>query len=266
MTAAQLIAVALIVDDGAMPTFTELVTEAAAVDVSGWDFSWLDGRATEERPPWGYARLLAARLPLVRSALDLDTGGGEVIAQVPKLPALMCVTEGWPPNALRAGNLLAPRGVQVVQVDPGSPLPFRDRSFELVTSRHPVRPDWPEIHRVLVDGGRYLAQHVGPASAFELIEYFLGPLPENRKARDPERAVAAAAEAGLTVTNVQQARCRMEFFDVGAVVYTLRKCVWWVPDFTVERYLDRLRDLDAQIRDTGPFVAFSSRYLIEARR
>ncbi|MBA3310888.1 MAG: alpha/beta fold hydrolase [Nocardioidaceae bacterium] len=25
--------------------------------------SWLDGRATEERPPWGYARLVAERLP-----------------------------------------------------------------------------------------------------------------------------------------------------------------------------------------------------------
>jgi hypothetical protein len=28
----------------------------------------------------------------------------------------------------------------------------------------------------------------------------------------------------------------MEFYDVGAVVWILRKCVWWVPDFSVERY------------------------------
>jgi hypothetical protein len=32
----------------------ELIAEAEAADVTGWDFSWLDGRATEERPPWGY--------------------------------------------------------------------------------------------------------------------------------------------------------------------------------------------------------------------
>jgi hypothetical protein len=48
--------------------FEELVDEAAAVDVSGWSFAWLDGRATEERPPWGYSRLLAARLAEVDSA------------------------------------------------------------------------------------------------------------------------------------------------------------------------------------------------------
>jgi SAM-dependent methyltransferase len=249
-----------------MRAFDELLAEAESVDVTGWDFSWLDGRATEERPPWGYARLLATRLPRVGSALDLDTGGGEVIAALPELPARMYVTEGWAPNVARARDLLGPRGVQVVQVEPGSPLPFPDGTFELVTSRHPVRPDWSEIARVLTTGGHYLAQHVGPASAFELIEYFLGPLPENRKGRDPRDAVTAAQDAGLTVTDLQEARCRMEFFDIGSVVYTLRKCVWWVPDFTVARYLGRLQELDRQIREHGPFVAYSSRFLIEARR
>jgi Methyltransferase domain len=247
-------------------SFDDLVTEAATVEVSGWDFSWLDGRATEERPPWGYARLVAARLSQVGSALDLDTGGGEVIAEMPTLPARMCVTESWPPNVERARQLLGPRGVEVAAVGTDDPLPFPDATFELVTSRHPVRPDWPEIARVLADGGAYLAQHIGPASAFELIEYFLGPLPEQRRGRDPKQAVAAAESAGLAVVDLRTARCRMEFFDIGAVVYILRKCVWWVPDFAVDRYLNTLRQLDAKIRIDGPFLAHSSRYLIEARR
>ena len=110
------------------------------------------------------------------------------------------------------------------------------------------------------------AQHVGPASAFELIEYFLGPRPEQRAGRDPKSEVVAAEEAGLTVTDLRTARCRMEFFDIGSVVYILRKCVWWVPDFTVERYIDKLHTLDALIRSDGSFLAHSSRHLIEARR
>ncbi|MEN3266952.1 MAG: hypothetical protein V7646_3846, partial [Pseudonocardia sp.] len=85
-----------------MRTFNDLVDEAAAVDVSGWDFDWLEGRATEERPPWGYSRLIASRLPHVASALDIDTGGGEIIAEVPHLPPRMVVTEGWRPNVERA--------------------------------------------------------------------------------------------------------------------------------------------------------------------
>lgn len=36
--------------------FEQLVAGAEAADVSGRDFSWLDGRATEQRPSWGYQR------------------------------------------------------------------------------------------------------------------------------------------------------------------------------------------------------------------
>lgn len=249
-----------------MRSFDELVNEAESADVTGWGFAWLDGRATEERPPWGYARLLAARLPTARAALDIDTGGGELIAEVTSLPQRMCVTESWPPNARRARVSLAPRGVEVHETHQGDALPFPDQSFDLVTSRHPVSPDWPEIHRVLMPAGYYVAQHVGPASAFELIELFLGPLPQHRAGRDPHRETTAAERAGLTVTTLRTARCRMEFFDIGAVVYILRKCVWWVPDFTVQRYHDKLVELDARIRADGTFVAHSTRHLIEARR
>jgi hypothetical protein len=58
----------------------------------------------------------------------------------------------------------------------------------------------------------------------------------------------------------------MEFFDVGAVVWILRKCVWWVPDFSVEKYHETLADLDTHMRNGEPFVAHSTRHLIEARR
>jgi SAM-dependent methyltransferase len=249
-----------------VPTFSDLIDEAAAVDVSGWNFDWLNGRATEQRPPWGYSRLIASRLPHVASAVDIDTGGGEIIAEMPHLPPRMVVTEGWPPNVERARGLLSPRGVEVVPVEQGQPLPFPDASFELVTSRHPVDPDWSEISRVLADDGVYLAQHVGPASAFELIEWFLGPLPRERPGRDPRGEAAAARAAGLQIVDLRTARCRMEFFDIGAVVYVLRKCVWWVPDFTVERYRDTLERLDAHIRKHDAFVAHSTRTLVEARR
>jgi SAM-dependent methyltransferase len=245
--------------------YEELVGEAAAADVSGWGFGWLDGRATEERPPWGYARMLAARLAEVESALDVDTGGGEVVGEAAVLPPRTAATEAWLRNAAHAYRRLGPRGVGVVAAT-ADRLPFRGATFDLVTSRHPVRPCWPEIHRVLRPGGRYLAQHVGPSSAFELIEYFLGPLPRGRQERDPALAVEAALAAGLTVVDLREARCRMEIRDVGAVVYLLRKCVWWVPDFTVERYADTLGRLDAQLRTDGPFVAYSTRYLIEAVR
>lgn len=248
-------------------TFEELVSEAANAPIDGWDFSWFEGRATEERPSWGYSRLLAERLPAVSAALDLQTGGGEVIAGIPVHPQLMVVTEGWEPNIAKATALLHPRGVAVVSDSPEPPLPFGDAAFDLVTSRHPVKVYWEEISRVLRPGGSYLAQHVGPHSVFEIVEYFLGEQPEEvRLSRHPDFDVEAAEDAGLEITDLRLEELRLEFQDIGAVVYFLRMVVWMVPGFTVEAYLPRLREMHDLIVSEGPFVAHSTRFLIEARK
>ena len=247
-----------------MRSFEELVNEALAADASGWGFSWLDGRATEERPSWGFAGLLAERLADADVALDIDTGGGEVLGEAAWLPRLTVATESWAPNVVRAREHLGRRGVHVVGAR-GDELPFAADTFDLVTSRHPIRPAWSEIARVLAPSGRYFAQHVGPASAFELIEYFLGPLPEYRRSRDPQAEVAEAQDAGLSLVDLRTARCRMEFFDVGSIVWILRKCPWWVPDFSVARYRERLAALDDQLRSGEPFIAHSTRHLIHLR-
>ena len=63
------------------PEFDVLVAEAEAAPVAGWDFSWLDGRVTEERPVWGYSRMVAARLAGVDALLDVQTGGGEMLGE-----------------------------------------------------------------------------------------------------------------------------------------------------------------------------------------
>ncbi|MEV7011841.1 class I SAM-dependent methyltransferase [Streptosporangium sp. NPDC051022] len=247
--------------------FEELVAEAEAAPVEGWDFSWLDGRATEQRPSWGYQRLMSTRLAQVTAALDVQTGGGEVLAGAAKLPPTMAATESWPPNVAKATGLLHPRGVVVVAAPDEPPLPFADEAFDLVVSRHPATVWWREIARVLRPGGTYFAQHVGPASVFEVVEHFLGPQPEEiRRRRHPDDESAEAREAGLEIVDVRLERLRMEFLDVGAVVYFLRKVIWIVPGFTVGRYLDRLRELHERIQETGPFVAHSSRFLIEARK
>ncbi|MFI6448675.1 class I SAM-dependent methyltransferase [Kitasatospora sp. NPDC050543] len=248
-------------------TFDDLVAEAEAVSVDGWDFSWLDGRATEQRPSWGYQRVMSERLAAVSAALDLQTGGGEVLAGAAKLPPVMVATESWPPNLARATRLLHPLGAVVVADPDEPPLPFAEAAFDLVTSRHPVTVWWEEIARVLRPGGSYLAQHVGPASVFELVEYFLGPQSEEiRRGRHPDDERRDAEAAGLEIVDLRLESLRMEFFDIGAVIYFLRKVIWMVPGFTVERYRDRLRALDERIRSEGPFVAHSTRFLVEARK
>lgn len=246
--------------------FDTLLDEAAAVPLEGWDFSWFAGRATEQRPSWGYADLVADRLTRADAALDVQTGGGEVfayaISRAGRKPGLVAAVESWPPNLAVAKKAL---GANVVAVADAPGLPFRDAAFDLVVSRHPVRTWWDETARVLRPGGIFLSQQIGPGSNRELSETMMGPLPPPEW-QHPEQIAAAAESAEFQVLRVRGERLRAEFYDIAAVAHFLRKVVWTVPDFSIEKYRDRLRAVHEEITVKGMFVSHATRVLIEARR
>ena len=246
-------------------TFEDLVAEGEAVPTEGWDFSWFDGRATEERPSWGYARLIGERMRGVDAALDVQTGGGEVLATIPEPPPLLRATESWPPNLAVASRNLAPLGAEVAEAPDTGPLPYDDETFDLVVSRHPTVTIWPEIARVLKPGGSYLSQQVGAGSMHEVTEAMMGPMPIGSD-RSTETISAGAEAAGLVVIDLRHESLRTGFFDIAAVVHYLRKVIWIVPGFSVHTYRDQLRVVHEQIRRDGAFVAYSKRFLIEAQK
>lgn len=249
--------------------FEDLITEAEAAPVDGWGFAWLDGRATEERPTWGYSRMAVARIQRARSLLDVQTGGAEVLAEIldnsGHVPTRVVATESWAPNVRIASANLRDRNGNVVRIADDGPFPFRDGTFDLVVSRHPVVTRWDEVGRVLFSGGTYFAQHIGAGSNRELIDFMMGPQPVSR-ARSTERAVTEADAHGLELVDLREESLRVEFHDVGAVAYFLRKVIWTVPDFTVERYRGRLADMHERITTDGVFVCYSRRFLIELRK
>jgi SAM-dependent methyltransferase len=269
--------------------FDELIAEGDAVPLAGWDFSWFHGRATEERPAWGYARLLSGRLPRAQAVLDVQTGGGEVLAGALRAaapgpgaaergpeaaergqeaaadgPAVLAATESWPPNVALARRNLAPFGGDVAEVADDARLPFPPASFDLVVSRHPTQVIWPEIARVLAPGGAYFSQQVGAGSNRELTDFIMGPQPVD-PVRSPQAAVAAATAAGLDVVDLREQALRVEFFDVAAVVHFLKKVLWTVPGFAVDGYREPLGRMHEHIQASGSFVCHSRRFLIEAR-
>ena len=246
-------------------TFESLVEEGAAAPVEGWDFGWFEGRATEERPPWRYARLMGERMAMSQRALDVETGGGEVLAGVPEAPPLLVATESWPPNVGLARERLRPRGGHVVAVADEPALPFASASFDLVVSRHPVVTLWEEVARVLEPGGTYLSQQVGAGSNRELTDFVMGPQPVSERRR-PDRARSAAEAAGLEVVDLQSCTLRVEFFDVAAVVHFLRKVCWTVPGFTPAAYESSLRRLHRQIQRDGGSSRTPRGSSVEARR
>ena len=246
-------------------SFERLLAEGEAEPTTGWDFSWFVGRATEERPSWGYQRLIRARISSSDAVLDAQTGGGEVLAgAVDVAPKRLAVTESWLPNVEVARNNLEHLHAAVIAAS-DSTLPFANSSFDLVVSRHPVITPWDEVARVLCPGGSFVSQQVGAASNWELIEFMMGPQPIG-DARRPKVHLAAATTARLEVADLREERLEIRFFDVGAVVYFLRKVLWTVPGFTVQSYRPQLLAMHETIEREGSFLSHSERFLIEAKK
>lgn len=84
--------------------------------------------------------------------------------------------------------------------------------------------------------------------------------------RTHEELVAEANRADVTGWGFGwlDGRATEERPPTSAIVWILHKSVW-VPDFTVERHDETLRELDAGLRAGEPFVAHSTRHLTEAR-
>ena len=248
--------------------FERLLADGVAAPVDGWDFSWFTGRASEARPPWGYQRLLSQRLAAASAAVDLQTGGGEVLAgalrSTSAAPGRVVATEAWRPNLALARQALAPWGVEVLEAAEGE-VPLPDACADLVSARHPVRTPWDQVARVLRPGGTFCSQQVGAGTVREVTEALLGPFDVGTE-RLPSTAVARAEAAGLAVTRLETASLPMTFDDVGAVVAFCRKVVWTVPDFSVDRYREPLRALHGRIVRDGPLRATSERFLIECRK
>jgi len=249
--------------------FDQLVEEGNAEPVEGWDFTWLHGRATEARPSWKYFDGLSDRVDAANAVLEIQTGGGErfaeILSRVSHKPKTLAATESWVPNVAIARRILEPLGVAVHEVADDATLPFEHETFDLVCSRHPTVALWPEIARVLKPGGIYFSQQVGAGTNSELTDFIIGPQPIS-ETRTMTQAMLAATSAGLEVLDAQEESLTVEFFDVGAVVYFLRKVIWTVPDFSVDRYRERLELLHNFIEARGSFPSHSQRLLIEARK
>ncbi|MBK4348583.1 class I SAM-dependent methyltransferase [Lacisediminihabitans changchengi] len=250
--------------------FDRLVRDGSATPTDGWDFSWFDGRAIENRPSWGYSRLLVPLYSRAEAVLDVQTGGAEVYSEAldaahPR-PSTVLATESWGPNLELARAALAPFGGRVDQVSDAADFPLADASVDVVSSRHPTANRFDEVARVLRPGGTFISQQVvGLATNREIYEFFLGP-----QDHDPEEGLRLIGEGvaavGLRLDDLRYEETKVEFFDVGALVYFLRKVLWTVPDFTVERYRDKLIEVHAEILQNGAFVSYSRHALVLATR
>ena len=80
----------------------------------------------------------------------------------------------------------------------------------------------------------------------------------------PEYYVPLLQAAGLQIENLQEWKGKLEFTDVGALVYYLKAIPWTIPGFSVQTHLKTLFKLEEKLQRDGSLVFTGHLYLIEA--
>jgi SAM-dependent methyltransferase len=227
---------------------------------SGWQFSGVRERALVPLS-WDYPALVRRYAVGARSVLDMDTGGGELLARLRDgLPPFVVATEEWHVNAPVAYRRLAPLGLHVVRAG-CSALPFADASFDLVINRHGALAP-AEVARVLRAGGRFVSQQVGARNWQELRHHFPRMREPDHTFADYESELIAV---GLCVTARDNDR-PVAYATLGDVAYMLTVTPWTIPDFDVERDLEALLALEAAYSTIDGVVLTENRCLIIAEK
>lgn len=229
---------------------------------SGWSFGELEVRHLEPGPPWDYEAVVREHAPRSGWALDMGTGGGEVLSRLrDALPERVVATEGWEVNAPIAYRRLRPLGVEVVGTR-NLRLPFRHEAFDLVINRH-EELDPAEVARLLKPGGCVVTQQVGRHQLWELRQYF----PRMTDFGDQRWEYARGFEAGgLRVTIDREHDYKVAFGTLGDLVFLLCVTPWSIPDFDIERDLDALLALEGERLMEDGLVLTETRYLLVAQK
>lgn len=241
--------------------YNYLVTEYN-MPFAGWDMSYLKGRSVDlhTEPRWDYTATVLSAMHGIETMLDMGTGGGErlaSLASVQSLPSRTYATEGYVPNIAVARERLEPLGVTVVAIDDDARLPFADEQFDLIINRH-ASYDAHEVLRVLKPGHRFITQQVGDQTNRRLHELFgyepkdtFYPGAEQKHAWNLDYAVRELQDAVWQISEQEEEFYTTRYYDVGAIVYYLKAIPWEIPDFSVEKYFDKLLEIDELIERDG---------------
>ena len=214
----------------------------------GWDFSHLKGRCQTEELPWNYSAWVRRHLKPSDEWLDMDTGGGELMQTFQHPVEKTTVTEGWQPNIDLLKRTLVPQGVTLYP-DPEERLAqVPDEHFDIVTNSHgglPIR----DIARVLRPHGLFVSQQVGATNNYSLSRF----LNANYVPAFPDLKSDAAF-------------VKMNFTDVGAIVYYATVIPWEFPDFDVKKVMPQLHQLQKIIDSQGSVTTFEDRFIVLAKK
>ncbi|UCD19428.1 MAG: methyltransferase domain-containing protein [candidate division WOR-3 bacterium] len=232
---------------------------------SGWDFSYVSATAKTEPLPWDYRKEVQKAAERKETLLDMDTGGGEFLTSLPKLPVRTFATESYPPNVTSAYKKLKPLNIHITQVDESGALPFKNGSFDTIINRHSIY-DPREIYRIAKKDGIFITQQVGSEDWHDL-KSALGYQNSLADRWDLDSACEHIEQAGFEIMARNEVTDNRSYFkDVETIIYYLINIPWVIPDFTIDKYFCKLLALHSQSIAQEWLVFLQHRFYLAARK
>lgn len=193
----------------------------------------------------------------------MGTGDGEFLLTLKHPYENTAVTEAYPPNVALCREKLQPLGIDVRQIVNDDALPFGDNSFDMILNRHEAY-DVGEVSRILKPDGIFITQQVGGRNnnslSNRLTDNFIPQFPDHNLSN----CVNDLENAGFKIVFAKEEFPKVEFSDIGAVVYLAKVIKWEFPGFSVERCFDKLYDMYNDFLENDKIITYQHRFVIAA--
>lgn len=240
--------------------------EEEIAHIHGWDFSHIHGRYEEENDlPWDYEKIVRQYLNSNSYILDYDTGGGEFLLSLNHPYNRTSATEGYKPNVDLCREKLLPLGINFKACDKPSEIPYDDEMFDMIINRHGDL-DAIELYRLLKKDGIFITEQVGGDNERDLVEMVLPGTEKPFPHLNLKEQRKVFENAGFQIIRAEEAYRPIEFYDVGAFVWFAHIIEWEFPNFSVEKCLSQLLEMQKTIDKTGKIEGTIHRFLIIAEK
>lgn len=228
----------------------------------GWDFSYLKGRVKQDHDNFNYVKK-AIEISKNKIILDMGTGGGELFSKIAPYAKKAYATETYKPNIPVAKQNLNKLNVEVFGIKTQDRLPFKDEFFEVVLNKHEYFNS-KEVFRVLKKGGIFLTQQVDGTNLDDLVKFF------NSKNKylywNLKYCLNILEKENFKILEKKYWEGKEFFFDVGAIVYTLKAIPWIIENFSVATHLSYLMKLQEKIEKQGHLEFSKKRFFIKSEK
>lgn len=248
--------------------YRKWIEEEKNAQITGWDFSHIHGRYSEEHNlQWDFRKVIRKYLRDDMNLLDMETGGGEFLLSLEHPYSKTSAIEGYKPNVEYCKKKLPPLGINFKEADGENVLPFDENTFDIVTNRHGAY-NISEIRRVLKKGGIFLTQQVGAENDRDLIRLLQ---PEITKPPFSEHYLGIQKrkfeESGFEILECGESMLQpIRFYDTGALVWFAKIIEWEFENFSVDTHLDNLYKAQELLEKNGAIEGHTHRFYFAARK